>query len=363
MNILLVEPFFTGSHAAWAQQLKHFSQHHIHILSLPGRYWKWRMRGAAVTLAEEFNSSHFNPDLIIATDMLDLSIFLALTRSRTAAVPVVLYFHENQLTYPWSLQDPERKSADAHYPFINMASALAADYCLFNSEYHRRAFLDALPEFCGRFPDYQIVNVGEQIEKKSRVFHLGLDLKRLDLCKPEKTVEKTPLILWNHRWEFDKNPETFFEILFSLDRDDCPFRLAVLGESYRKKPAVFAEAQNRLKKQIVQFGYAQSFEGYGRWLWQADILPVTSRHDFFGISVVEAIYCDCWPILPAQMAYPEHLPGCPENFYTSYDELEQKLRKALAGSDTEKHSRRSYVEKYDWYTIINAYDRTFSEMK
>ena len=63
------------------------------------------MHGGAVTLARMFMESELQPDLILTTDMLDLTIFLSLTRSRTANIPTAIYFHENQLSYPWSTTD------------------------------------------------------------------------------------------------------------------------------------------------------------------------------------------------------------------------------------------------------------------
>ena len=73
MKILLVEPYHTGSHASWAEGYARYSQHQVDILSLPGRFWKWRMHGGAVTLARQFLESETQPDLILATDMLDLT--------------------------------------------------------------------------------------------------------------------------------------------------------------------------------------------------------------------------------------------------------------------------------------------------
>lgn len=57
MHLTLVEPFFTGSHQQWALQYQKHSQHNVHILSLKGKYWKWRMFGGAVTLAQKFATS------------------------------------------------------------------------------------------------------------------------------------------------------------------------------------------------------------------------------------------------------------------------------------------------------------------
>ncbi len=68
------------------------------------------MQGGAVTLAEtgaRAAMDGWTPDLIVATDMVNLPAFLALTRDRFARVPVLLYLHENQLTYPL----PRRRAA------------------------------------------------------------------------------------------------------------------------------------------------------------------------------------------------------------------------------------------------------------
>ena len=48
-------------------------------------------------------------------------------------------------------------------------------------------------------------------------------------------------IAWPHRWEHDKNPESFFECLTRLKSDGFRFRVAVLGESFEEKPPVFDE--------------------------------------------------------------------------------------------------------------------------
>ena len=107
MKTTLIEPFYTGSHAAWAEGYAKFSRHNIEILSLSGNHWKWRMHGGAVTLADKFIKSGAEPDIILASDMLDLSTFLALTRRQTSGIPAAVYFHENQICYPWSPDDQD----------------------------------------------------------------------------------------------------------------------------------------------------------------------------------------------------------------------------------------------------------------
>ncbi|MFW6137182.1 MAG: tRNA-queuosine alpha-mannosyltransferase domain-containing protein, partial [Candidatus Aminicenantaceae bacterium] len=155
MRIQLIEPYFAGSHRKWAEGFAAFSRHSVDILSLPGRYWKWRMHGGAVTLAGTWLERNLQPDLIFATDMLDLTTFLAITRAHTARIPAVVYFHENQLSYPWSPDDRDiLYKRDRHYGFINYTTALAADGICFNSGYHRDSFFEELARLLKNFPDY-----------------------------------------------------------------------------------------------------------------------------------------------------------------------------------------------------------------
>lgn len=367
MKLLLLEPYFTGSHAAWSEEYAARSRHQVAILSLPGRHWKWRMHGGAVTLARQFLEYRQPVDLLLASAMLDLTTFLALTRSKSFGVPSVLYFHENQLTYPWSPRDddpPARR--DAHYGFINYASALAADRVLFNSNYHRQAFLEALPGFLGSFPDHQEMTSIESIAAKSQVLPVGLDLERFDVHRPQGEIDphRLPLLLWNHRWEYDKNPEEFFRALFLLQEQGLDFQVAILGESFAEQPAIFAEARSRLGKRVVQFGYAADFAAYAEWLWRADILPVTAIHDFFGVSVVQAMRCDCHPLLPKRLAYPEHVPSSfhGDCFYEDFDDMVDRLAELINQvSDLRCRNVQSFAQNYDWRHLVGRYDDLFSD--
>ena len=373
VNIALLEPFMTGSHAAWARGYAASSQHKVELFSLEGKHWKWRMHGGAPTLARRFLASGFLPDMILATDMLDLTTFLALTRRVTASIPCVAYFHENQLSYPWSPDDADPAlQRDAHYCFINFTSALAADRVCFNSAYHQQDFLAQLPGFLRSFPDHTEVALVEEVAQKCATLPLGLDLAPLD--KHSESVQgdcsgadksEVPLILWNHRWEYDKNPEDFFRALFALQEQGVEFKLAVLGEAYRRQPSIFEQARQRLDRHIVHWGYVESCAEYITWLWRADILPVTSVHDFFGVSVVEALYCRCYPLLPQRLAYPEHVPQGlhPQCFYTDFDDLVRRLVRVCKSWPAEPVSEiRHHVADYAWEHMAPRYDELFARI-
>jgi len=364
MKILLVEPFFVGSHAAWAKGYQQFSQHDVEILSLPGRHWKWRMYGGAVSLAQKMKKLRFKPDLLLVTDMLDLTTFLALTKNQTAHIPVVIYFHENQITYPWSPTDADKKvERNNQYGFLNYTSALVADWVCFNSLYHHDEFLNALTPFLQQFPDFKEIELIDSIRKKSSVLELGMDLEKFDNYKLSAS-NKIPIILWNHRWEYDKNPSSFFKILFRLKKEKVDFRLVVLGKKYQQSPSIFSEAAINLKEETLHFGYAEDFATYAKWLWRADVLPVTNHQDFFGGSIVEAIYCNTYPILPNRLAYPAHIPEVEQSnhFYAGTDDqLYLKLKTFLETlkKNPTSFTLNNYVHHYDWRTFAKIYDAFF----
>lgn len=362
MRIALLEPFFTGSHKSWAEEYARFSSHEVKIFSLSGHHWKWRMHGGALTLARKFIESNFRPSMILASDMLDLSTFLSHTRSITHQTPAAVYFHENQLTYPWSPADNDvAQERDNHYGFINLTSALAADKVLFNSQYHLNSFFEELPKFLKSFPDHNELGLVEAIKKKSAVLPVGMDLKKLARLKPlDIPAYPRAVILWNHRWEYDKNPAEFFRTLLELRERGVEFKLIVLGIKFPRHPEIFDEAKQHLAENILHWGYVEDEREYIKWLCHADILPVTSAQDFFGTSVVQAMYCDVFPLLPKRLAYPEHIPEQYHHTFFYDDDLRgfvnrlQRLIfdvKVLRGENV-----RQFVEKYDWGMMAGVYD-------
>ncbi|MFW6068067.1 MAG: tRNA-queuosine alpha-mannosyltransferase domain-containing protein [Chloroflexota bacterium] len=377
MNILLLSPYHGGSHRAWSEGYKRYSQEHVELLTMPARFWKWRMHGGAITVARRFlerfeDSESSWPDAIVATDMLDLTTFVALTRVHCASIPLVLYMHENQLTYPLP-HDPstgpmrrQRGERDLHYTFINLASMLAADRVVFNSQYHHDSLVEALPAYLKRFPEFNELGTLNSLREKSSVLPVGIDGPRLSAQRPPTDTgakQDAPLILWNQRWEYDKDPASFFNALYKVQEEGISFRLALCGESFSQAPTEFEEATSRLQGCLVHVGYAPA-EKYRELLWSADIVISTARHEFFGISIVEAVYCRTFPILPARLSYPELLP---QEFhghclYESDDALVSHLRWALQNLDqTNALSRKlaPAMERFSWELLAPQYDAFF----
>ena len=371
MKITLISPYHGGSHRAWADGYQQQSGHDVDLLTMPDRYWKWRMHGGAVTLARRFMKRPFSPDLLLATDMLDLTTFLSLTRRRTGNIPVALYCHENQLTYPLPADGStgamrrQMGERDQHYAFINYASMLAADAVFFNSAFHRRSFLDALPNFLKNFPEYNELGSIALLEAKSSILPVGLALG--GGRAPSRTqAEQPPLILWNQRWEYDKNPEAFFEALFVMADEGVPFRLALAGQMYGKRPLIFSQALDRLAAQIVHVGHAERGV-YEALMAETAVVLSTAHHEFFGISILEAIHAGAFPILPARLSYPELIPSSehPHCLYADRDGLLRRLRWALTHDEERTAVVRRLqpaVREYDWSYVAPQYDAVFRRL-
>ena len=378
LHILLLSPYHSGSHQAWAEGFQTHTSHRVTLLTLPGESWKWRMHGAAVTLAQRVLEMAVDPiDLVLVDDMFDLATFIALTRKRLSNARFVLYMHENQLLYPLpkdQSKGPMRRNwglRERQYVLINWKSMLAADAIFFNSVDHRSRFLTELPRFLNHYQSYGERETVEILREKSAVLPVGIDFARLDtpLTEAKKAKEdllhrKKPLILWNQRWEYDKNPDQFVKLILKLARAGIDFELAICGEAFQRgkdQETPFTPLQKELPNQIIHFGFA-SADRYRELLWQSDITISTAKHEFFGISILEAVYCHTFPLLPDRLSYPELFPKGTHGaiLYRNERELFDRLVTILPDHVRRKmvtDSLSTHVKKYGWPQIIRQYDQ------
>ena len=138
-----------------------------------------------------------------------------------------------------------------------------------------------------------------------------------------------------------------------------------MGENFNQYPDIFIEAHKSFEDQIVQWGYTESFTEYAQWLWKADILPVTSNQEFFGASVMEAIYCDTWPILPARLTYPELIPkkSHKKHLYEDESELYKKIIWAIKNyKRIRKANLGAIAFQFDWKAMVPIYDKVMNSI-
>jgi glycosyltransferase involved in cell wall biosynthesis len=307
------------------------------------------MRGAAVTLAASLEDlGGWQPDVVLVGDMIDLAHFRHFARPHIGDPPVALYFHESQFTYP----EQPGEQTDHSYALTNWISALAADGVVFNSEYHREVFFSSLPGFLRQFPDQHHTDRIPVLQGKSDVLPVGVDLSWVDV---RKSANSTKRILWNHRWEFDKAPDSFADAVGGLLEAGARFELVLAGPRPPNPPAALQRIRDMAPDHIVYDDEAPRDE-YEKLLTDSGIVVSTALQEFFGISIVEAVAAGCHPILPNRLSYPSLIPSEHHDAVLYEDgELTSKLLDALE-TDTTRRDLADSMQRFSWERIAPLYD-------
>jgi len=357
LNILALEPYYDGSHKAFLDGWIKHSRHNWTLKTLPGHKWKWRMRHSAITFARQLQASSDRPqnwDLIFCSDMLNLAEFRGLISPDMAALPRVAYFHENQLTYPMRFA----KERDYHYAMTNLTTAMAADQVWFNSQFHQDSFLKAMTDFLKRMPDYAPLDAIPEIRGKSSIHYPGILPIKKSACRKPGPCR----ILWAARWEHDKNPDDFFEVIRILRKQGLEFRVSVIGQSFQDQPKSFGVAKAEFLDIIDYWGFQETQQDYWKCLQESDIAVSTADHEFFGIGMIEAMTAGVYPLLPKRLAYPEilRMDKHPSHQCFFYDgtvpSLARRLTELLHKIHTQPlwlatPSLESLVQSYQWKNV------------
>lgn len=300
LDVLALEPWLGGSHAIFLESWAARSRHSIRIEGLKARHWRWRMRAGAWELARRLGDSPV-PDALLVSDYVDLPALYGFLPPAWAGVPALLYFHENQLTYPG--QDGESEP-DFHLGFTNILSCLRADAIAFNSCWHRDDFREAA------------VNLLAQLPKPNPRLALLERLAEAAVVAPGVDIDAIPIgaggdgalrIAFNHRWEHDKDPRAFLSACARAVRDGAQLELVLLGERFATSPPDLEPLLAELAPQIIHSGFAADRGDYARLLGSSDIVASTARHEFFGMAVAEGLAAGCTPLVPNRLSYPEVL--------------------------------------------------------
>jgi len=352
MRILALEPYYGGSHRAFLDGWIENSRHDWTLITHPAHGWKWRMRHSGMSCAEQVRSLLDRGerwDLVFCTDMLPLAEFAGLVPAQVGTLPKVLYFHENQLTYPQNHADQR----DLHFGLTNMSAALAADGVWFNSAFHKSEFLRALENLLKKMRPPRMLEAVGRIREKSTIQPPGIEIV------PSTTRQDGPVrILWSARWEFDKNPNLFFEALEILDGRGVDFRISVIGQQFIQGPDIFEQARERWSDRIERWGYQQSRTDYIAALQESDIAVSTADHEFFGIGMAEAASAGAFPLMPERLAYPEVFAidepvkvfygGTAGQLADRLEELSSRIGSEGGLSWCSPQQFRQWTEKYSW---------------
>lgn len=350
LQVLLLSPYDAYSHQQWRETLvSMFPEFDWTVLTLPPRYFAWRVRGNSLSWAyEQRQNLERQYDLLICTSLTDLSGLRGLLPP-LATIPTLVYFHENQFAYPTNGTDAtaddkpsQKKTQPSHISggdltpasveaaMLSLYTALCADQILFNSEWNLRSFLSGSEQLLRKLPDHVPSQVTELIAQKAAVLSVPLPDSLYAMTEVEhasslttpltladKGTPAAPLnIVWNHRHEYDKGPDLLLAIVQRLIRSDLSCRFHLLGQRFRQRPEAFNEIDRLLTAYYEDRGITP---GVNRWLKDrnaylaqlrsADVVLSTALHDFQGLAVQEACVLGCVPLVPDALAYPEFIPS------------------------------------------------------
>ncbi len=354
IRIAAVETFYGGSHKLFIEGLRQHSRAEVTLFTLPDSFWKWRMKTGALEIVQEAPDLRAY-DLIFVTSLCNVSELRALLGRECP--PVILYVHENQLIYPKG----DHQKYDFHIYWIDCMNAINADCVVFNSSAHRSSFLSAFYEFLntltrtGLKPD----KLTEQVKEKSDVIYPGTDTP--EIKKDGNKKGTIPRVVWNHRWDHDKQPRVFLEAMLQCADAGFKFELVLLGKPLSIPSEKYVPLIEKLQPRIVHKGYIESREEYFKTLSTGDIVVSTAVQENFGLSIVEAIQCGCFPLLPNRLSYPEIIPDryhalC---LYQSESDLFKALSAVLKERLFEDKTLSRELQYHKWEHRISEYDSLF----
>lgn len=305
------------------------------LFSLPGRHFRWRIRGNPIAWLDLLPTRP--PDAIIATSMVDLAVLRGIRRD-LCATPSLLYFHENQFAYPVSRD--QHASIDPQ--MVQLFSALSSDRILFNSAWNRDSFCNGVTALCQMLPDHCPTELADRLLARSGM-----------LPVPVTPIAPGPkrggLILWNHRWEYDKAPEVFAQAIDLLRKRDAPFQLALLGRRSRPPSAALERIRATAADRILVDAEVSPSE-YRHWLARADIVISTAKHEFQGLAVLEAVSAGAAPLVPDALCYVEQYPKTyrypPGETEQLASQLEQWLAQPPAAPDVSPFLGQALRERW-----------------
>lgn len=141
-RILVLEPFYGGSHKQFIDTLQTLAVNYDEILgntlpneakrksssrwpnfefkvySMKAKKWHWRARTSALYMSQVVDRDDTDFDILFVSSVLNLAELIALRPDLAQIRHKIVYFHENQLVYPVQVQ----KERDFQYGYNQFLS-------------------------------------------------------------------------------------------------------------------------------------------------------------------------------------------------------------------------------------------------
>ncbi|XP_042716823.2 tRNA-queuosine alpha-mannosyltransferase isoform X8 [Chrysemys picta bellii] len=364
MSILLIEAFYGGSHKQLADLLQEEIEECV-LYTLPAKKWHWRARTAALYFMQTV-PANANYRILFASSVLNLTELIAL-RPDFGKLKKVLYFHENQLTYP--VQKCQER--DFQYGYNQILSCLVADIVVFNSAFNMESFLTSIGKFLKLIPDHRPKDLEKIIRPKCQVLHFPIRFPDVSRFMPEHKLAHLEKITG-----FRGNEDTYlfrclpfqqkYRATGSLMKTsssspesglcEAQSGLCTTQQERLQYPLTSLEKLNKSKasastnqevpcqedKQHVTFNPCNLLSGTD---YQQRPLHIVWPHRW-----IEAVYCGCYPLCPNALVYPEIFPA--EYLYSTPEQLFKRLQNFCKRPDiVRKHLYKGEMDQFSWAAL------------
>ncbi|CAN0522839.1 unnamed protein product, partial [Scytosiphon promiscuus] len=188
----------------------------------------------------------------------------------------------NQFDYP---AGSRQRANNVEPQLVPLYSALCADATVFNSDYNRSTFLQGCRDLLNRLPDRLPDTLMQRLERSEVIaVPLGTDEAQTTAvaAEPKAVLD----VVWNHRWEYDKGPQSLLLLAQRLEQQCLPIRLHIVGQQFRNSPQEFSAIATLLEQHAEKsamergyLGFIEDREEYEALLRRCDVVLSTAQHD------------------------------------------------------------------------------------
>ena len=97
----------------------------------------------------------------------------------------------------------------------------------------------------------------------------------------------------------------------------------------------------------------------------ADVVVSTAYHEFFGVAVVEAAICGCYPLVPQRLVYPEIFGNSKDSFCYRTDQQMFKILRDFCNKPylaRTKWTKQMALNLYEQYSSIAGLKNTYMKL-